>query len=249
MLSSITKPRTRCDGEARSGGGSRPSDASAFAETGTLVRMDSHGWDQHAVCGHRAGLDERTQPLPGNCRRRTAWLQARALDLACGEGGNAIWLAERGWQATGVDFSKVGLEKARQLEDARGVHPRVDHRRPARLPTCSPGTFELVIVFYLQVPAAERTPILKPPPPAVAPAGTFLLVGHDASNIAEGSRQTAGPCRPLHRRGRHPRPTGNRPADRASRTRGATGPDTRGRADRARRPRARIPPLSRAVVR
>ena len=47
----------------------------------------------------------------------------RALDLACGEGRNAIWLAERGWQATGVDFSKVGLEKARQLEDARGVHP------------------------------------------------------------------------------------------------------------------------------
>jgi SAM-dependent methyltransferase len=110
---------------------------------------------------------------------------ARALDLACGEGRNAIWLAERGWQATGVDFSKVGLDKARQLEGARGVHAQwiaadlLDYRP-------EPGTFELVIVFYLQVPAAERTRILRTAATAIAPRGTFLLVGHDASNIAEG---------------------------------------------------------------
>ena len=39
---------------------------------------------------------------------------ARAIDLACGEGRNAVWLAERGWEVTGVDFSSVGIEKARQ---------------------------------------------------------------------------------------------------------------------------------------
>ena len=43
----------------------------------------------------------------------------RALDLACGEGRNAVWLAERGWDVTGVDFSNVGLDKARRLADAR----------------------------------------------------------------------------------------------------------------------------------
>jgi SAM-dependent methyltransferase len=109
----------------------------------------------------------------------------RALDLACGEGRNAIWLAERGWRVTGVDFSKVGLEKARQLEDARGVHVEwivadlLDYRP-------EPEAFGLVIAFYLQVPASQRTPILKSAASAVARAGTFLLVGHDSSNIAEG---------------------------------------------------------------
>ena len=109
----------------------------------------------------------------------------RALDLACGEGRNAIWLAERGWKVTGVDFSKTGLEKARQLEDARGVHAEwivadlLDYRP-------EPMAFGLVIVFYLQVPEAQRTPILKTAASAVASGGTFLLVAHDSTNIAEG---------------------------------------------------------------
>ena len=110
---------------------------------------------------------------------------ARALDLACGEGRNAVWLAERGWRVTGVDFSKVGIEKARQLEDARGVHADwvvadlLDYQPEAQ-------AFELVIVFYLQVPGEKRTPILRAAAEAVAPGGVFLLVGHDSSNIADG---------------------------------------------------------------
>jgi SAM-dependent methyltransferase len=109
----------------------------------------------------------------------------RALDLACGEGRNAIWVAERGWRVTGVDFSKVGLDKARQLEDARDVHAEwiaadlLDYRP-------DPKAFGLVIVFYLQVPASQRTPILKSAASAVAAGGTFLLVGHHSSNIAGG---------------------------------------------------------------
>ena len=45
----------------------------------------------------------------------------RALDVACGEGRNAIWLAERGWRVTGVDFSEVALAKAARLAASRGV--------------------------------------------------------------------------------------------------------------------------------
>src|ERR1039458_9904295 len=45
----------------------------------------------------------------------------RALDVACGEGRNAMWLAESGWDATGVDFSAVGLDKARSITAQRGV--------------------------------------------------------------------------------------------------------------------------------
>ena len=50
----------------------------------------------------------------------------RALDLACGEGRNAIWLASLGWQVTGVDFSDVAIERARKLAGSRSV--QVDFR-------------------------------------------------------------------------------------------------------------------------
>jgi SAM-dependent methyltransferase len=144
--------------------------------------MDSQGWDRRYAGRELVWTSEPNRFL---VQEVDGLAPGRALDLACGEGRNAIWLAGRGWQATGVDFSPVGLEKARQLEDARGVHPEwiaadlLDYRP-------EPGTFELVIVFYLQVPAPERTPILKTAATAIAPGGTFLLVGHDASNIAEG---------------------------------------------------------------
>ena len=93
---------------------------------------------------------------------------------------------QRGWQVTGVDFSEVGIEKARQLEDARtactstGSSPTCSTTSPRR------SAFELVIVFYLQVPGDERTPILRAAAQAVAPGGIFLLVGHDSSNIEHG---------------------------------------------------------------
>lgn len=109
----------------------------------------------------------------------------RAIDLACGEGRNAIWLAERGWQAVGADFSEVGLQKARELANRRGVNVEwvaadlLDYRP-------DPRAFDLVLVFYLQVPAAERRPILQAAAEAVAPGGTFLLVAHDSTNLQHG---------------------------------------------------------------
>ena len=109
----------------------------------------------------------------------------RAIDLGCGEGRNAIWLAERGWQMVGVDFSEVGLQKARELADARGVSVEwvaadLLEYRP------EPRAFDLVLVFYLQLPADERQPILRAAVDAVAPGGTFLLVAHDSTNLQHG---------------------------------------------------------------
>jgi len=109
----------------------------------------------------------------------------RALDLACGEGRNTVWLAEQSWQVTGADFSEVALEKARRLADARGVEAEwvtadlLEYRPEAR-------AFDLVIVFYLQVPAAQRRTILRAAVEAVAPGGTFLLVAHDRANLEQG---------------------------------------------------------------
>jgi SAM-dependent methyltransferase len=108
----------------------------------------------------------------------------RALDLACGEGRNAIWLAEHGWQATGVDFSPVGLEKARRFADERQVAVEwieADARRWH--PTSS---YDLVVVFYLQLPGSERRDAYRAAAGAVAPGGTLLVVGHDRSNLEHG---------------------------------------------------------------
>ena len=109
----------------------------------------------------------------------------RALDLACGEGRNAVWLAERGWEVTGVDFADVGLDKARGLAAARGVDPTwveadlLDYDPP-------PEAFDLVVILYLQLPADERRRVLRSAAAAIAPGGTLLVVAHDRSNLEHG---------------------------------------------------------------
>ena len=106
----------------------------------------------------------------------------RALDLACGEGRNAVWLAERGWQVTGIDFSEVAIEKARRLARARRVE--VEWLVADLLQYLSPPeAFELVIVFYLQLPPHDRQQIVPAAAKAVAPGGMFLLVAHDSRNL------------------------------------------------------------------
>lgn len=116
----------------------------------------------------------------------------RALDLACGEGRNAIWLVERGWDVTGVDFSQVAIAKARASAERAGVDvdfvcaDLLDYE-PAR------GAHDLVVVLFLQLPADERRRVLRRAADALAPGGTLLLVGHDLANLTEG---TGGPSDP-----------------------------------------------------
>lgn len=109
----------------------------------------------------------------------------RALDLACGEGRNAVWLAEEGWQVTGVDFSDVALAKARELATARGaeadwVQADLLDYRP------EPRAYDLVLLVYLQLPGAQRRQIVRVAADAAAAGGTLLLVAHDSSNLEHG---------------------------------------------------------------
>ena len=109
----------------------------------------------------------------------------RALDLGCGEGRNAVWLAARGWQVTGVDFSEVGLSKAARLADDRGV--AVDWVLADLLDYRPPGTgFDLVALLYLQLPATERSLVLGRAAAAVAPGGMLFVLGHHTRNLGEG---------------------------------------------------------------
>lgn len=106
------------------------------------------------------------------------------LDVACGEGRNAIWLAQHGWRATAVDFSAVALAKARRLAATRGVE--VDWVE-ADVRTWSPrGSFDLVVLLYLQLPSSERRAVYRAFAEAVGPGGHLLVVGHDTENLTAG---------------------------------------------------------------
>ena len=116
----------------------------------------------------------------------------RALDLACGEGRNAIWLAEQGWHVTAIDYSQVAIAKAREraarerLEIDLVCADLVDYEP-------EPSAYDLVLVLYLQLPAAERSLVLARAAAALAPGGTFFLVGHDLTNMTDG---VGGPSDP-----------------------------------------------------
>lgn len=116
----------------------------------------------------------------------------RALDLACGEGQNAIWLATLGWEVTGVDYSEVAIDKARGRAEHEGV--QVDFVC-ADLLTHEPAreAYELVLLLYFHIPSAERRQVLARAAAALAPGGTFLLVGHDLTNLTDG---VGGPSDP-----------------------------------------------------
>lgn len=109
----------------------------------------------------------------------------RALDIACGEGRNAIWLAEQGWDVTAVDFSDVAIAKARRLA--------ADRCTPVEFAVADvtrwwPDTeaYDLVVIFYLQLPEPERSAAMQRARSAVKPGGTIVVVAHDLSNLEGG---------------------------------------------------------------
>jgi 2-polyprenyl-3-methyl-5-hydroxy-6-metoxy-1,4-benzoquinol methylase len=108
-----------------------------------------------------------------------------ALDLGCGEGRNAVWLAERGWSVTGVDFSEVAVAKAELLAARRDV---AVEWVLADLRDYLPSTeaYDLVAVLYLQLPAAERSLVLGRAANALAPGGLVYVLGHDTRNLTDG---------------------------------------------------------------
>src|SRR5579862_504174 len=85
---------------------------------GDSGQVDSRRWDERYA---GAEFEWTRQPNQWVAAELAELPPGHALDLAAGEGRNSVWLAERGWQVTAVDFSRVGLEKGRKLSAARGV--------------------------------------------------------------------------------------------------------------------------------
>jgi SAM-dependent methyltransferase len=115
---------------------------------------------------------------------------ASVLDLACGEGRNAMWLARQGWQATGVDFSPVAIGKARQLETAQPEAPPIEWLVADATAFARGESFDLVLMAYLQLPSEQRRAATVNAMLSLRRGGTLLVVAHDLANLAEG---TGGP--------------------------------------------------------
>jgi SAM-dependent methyltransferase len=112
----------------------------------------------------------------------------RALDLACGEGRNALWLASRGWQAVGVDFSPTAIDRARRLAEQASLTDRVElHVGDVVSGPLPDGEFDAVVVAYLHLPADQRRAALRLAAGRLAVGGALLVVAHDSSNLEQGS--------------------------------------------------------------
>lgn len=112
----------------------------------------------------------------------TPLVPGRALDLACGPGRNAIWLARAGWTVTGVDASAVGLSQARARAEEAGVTLELVNRDLLSY-VPAPGSFDLVVVANLHLAPHEREALFARAVAAVAPRGHLFVVGHHLDSL------------------------------------------------------------------
>jgi SAM-dependent methyltransferase len=114
-----------------------------------------------------------------------------ALDLACGNGRNAMWLARRGWQVTGVDISGVALEQAAARSAALGVD--VDWQHGDVREWAPPGSVDLALIAYLHLPLPELIGVLQAAGRVLRPGGRVFYVGHARTNLERGYGGPADP--------------------------------------------------------
>jgi SAM-dependent methyltransferase len=148
--------------------------------------MDSTAWNQRYQDSElvwsatpNMWVEQLTQDLPAG----------KALDIAAGEGRNALWLASHRWHVTAVDFSTVALQRARSLaEEQLGRDAIRLETLEADVETWIPQarSCDLVLVVYLHLPKEQRRFVMRAAAEAVAPGGTLLIVGHDLQNLTSG---------------------------------------------------------------
>jgi SAM-dependent methyltransferase len=143
--------------------------------------MDAQHWDER--------YSSRDQLFSGNANgvlvTEAAGLPpGRALDVGCGEGADALWLAGQGWRVTAVDISQVALDRAAAAATA-GLAGRLTWQQ-ADLTTTPPpdGPFDLVSLQYFPLPIRAGQTAVRRLLTAVAPGGTLLVGSHDTSDLA-----------------------------------------------------------------
>lgn len=138
------------------------------------------------------------QPNPWLVEHASRLTPGTALDIGSGEGADAIWLANRGWQVTGVDVSTVALERARRraAEIGTEVATRIYWQQGDLLSwDPAPEKFDLVSSQFMQLPGPARLALLRRLTRAVRPGGTLLYVGHHPTDPHVAARAAEFPDR------------------------------------------------------
>lgn len=155
--------------------------------------MDANLWDDRYAASDLVWSAEPNATVAA----LTADLRSgRALDIAAGEGRNSIWLAERGWDADAMDYSRVGLERAERLAAQRLSNAAAAGGDVGRFRAIvaditagwepEPLAYDLVLVIFLHLPAAARATAHRAAASGLAPGGLLLVLAHDRSNLDEG---------------------------------------------------------------
>jgi SAM-dependent methyltransferase len=160
-------------------------DAAAMAEAGRVAEhsatTDGPGFDDLSEAGWDARYSSADRVWSGEPNGALVAEAAdlppgRALDVGCGEGADAVWLATRGWQVTALDISRIALDRTRRHAAEAGVH--VDVRHGDFVEVDVSGPFDLVSAQY---PVLRRTPdrvAERTLIDLVAPGGVLLFVHH-----------------------------------------------------------------------
>lgn len=136
-------------------------------------------WDERYAAAERvwsAGPNREVERIVA------AWEPGRALDLGAGEGRHALWLADKGWQVTAVDFSAVGIDRGRREAESRGLAVDWVVEDVTTWHPPEGTTFDLALVAYLHIPEDVFSRLGR----WLAPGGALVVVGHALRNLTEG---------------------------------------------------------------
>nr|MDT0659025.1 bifunctional NAD(P)/FAD-dependent oxidoreductase/class I SAM-dependent methyltransferase [Micromonospora sp. DSM 115978] len=140
-------------------------------------------WDERYASAHRIWSGN---PNPHLVATATDLTPGSALDVGCGEGADAIWLAGNGWRVTGVDVSAVALERAARhaAETGADLADRITWQ-PADVLTWEPAAerYDLVSAQFVHLPRPGLDALHRRLAAAVRPGGTLLVVGHHPSDL------------------------------------------------------------------
>jgi SAM-dependent methyltransferase len=153
------------------------------AVTDDTVMFTSEFWDERYRSADRIWSGN---PNPQLVDVASELSPGTALDVGCGEGADAIWLATRGWRVTAVDVSTVALDRAaRQAAEAgTEVADRISWQPTDVLSwDLAPARFDLVTAQFMHLPRPALEALHRRLAAAVRPGGTLLIVGHHPSDL------------------------------------------------------------------